>query len=230
MPYPTTARLVACMVVLGLVRPTEPQDLRPLTNLAAAAPGVGLPDGWDLRRPRGVVAPLFAVTEHHALRIEAASAAGFALYQLPSAIEGRGALRWRWRSGTPIAGADLRSRRTDDSPARVMVAFADGRSLFYSWGSTEPRDTAFPSWTSDDRIVIVAATSADADGNWRSVCRDPDADYRRAFGTAPPPIVTVGVSADTEQLDATTWAEVGELAWTAGTPAPCADSPPIREP
>jgi hypothetical protein len=144
-------------------------------------------------------------------------------------------MRWRWRSGASIPGANLRDRRTDDSPIRVIAAFADRRAIFYSWGNREPPGAAFRSWTSDDRLVIVAATAGDADGGWRAACHDPFADYRRAFAEEPPALVAVGVSADTEQLAAATWAEVGEIHWVpspdpARTLDACDRSPADPEP
>lgn len=193
-----------------------------LTNLGRAPAGVGLPDGWVLRQPRGTLPPLFAVTDEGALRVEAADAAGFALFTLEAAITApAGAVRWRWRTGTPIEDADLRDRVRDDSPVRVLVAFADRRTLFYSWGNREAPDAAFRSWTSRSRGVIVTATQADAHGAWIDVCRDPRSDYRRVFRAEAPAIVAVGVSADTEQLHVATWAEVADLIWQ-----PAASPPP----
>ncbi|MGH7548359.1 MAG: DUF3047 domain-containing protein, partial [Gemmatimonadales bacterium] len=58
----------------------------------------------------------------------------------------------------------------------------------------------------------------DADGSWRVQRHNPFADYRRVFGRAPPAIVAVGVSADTEVLHARAEAEVGELEWEADGP------------
>ncbi|MDH5196286.1 MAG: DUF3047 domain-containing protein [Gemmatimonadota bacterium] len=186
----------------------------PLTNLPVAAPGVGLPDDWTLRQTRAAPAPLFAVTAEHALRVEARASAGFALFELAHRLpEAPGVLRWRWRTSTPIPAADLRRQPADDSPARAVVAFADRRTLFYSWGNRDTIGTAFPSWTGRSRIVIVLREATEADGAWRLECRDPFGDYRRAFTREPPPIVAVGMSADTEQLGAATWAEIADLSW-----------------
>ncbi len=189
-----------------------------ITNLAEVPPGPGLPDGWDLRGVRGAPKPRFAVTEDGALRVEGTRAAGFAIFELEDEVGPEtGALTWRWRTDTALEGADLRDRRRDDSPIRLMVAFEDRRMLFYSWGMTELAGEWFESWTGSERIVIVLRNAVDADGAWRSEQRDPFADYRSAFGREPSPIVAVGLVQDTEQLGGKAWAEVGEIAWAPGS-------------
>lgn len=193
--------------------------LQALTNLAVAAPGAGLPANWELRRVRGVDPPSFRVTLEHTLEVAVSNAAGFAAYRLAEPLrpeqQTRGVLSWRWRTATPLPGAALRARATDDSPVRVYVVFADRRMIFYTWGNGEPRDEWFPSWTGGKRLVVVLRGATDADGGWLEERRDPFEDYRRMFARTPPEIVAVGVGADTEQLADSTQAEVGDLRWRA---------------
>jgi hypothetical protein len=188
--------------------------LQALTNLGTAAPGPGLPDGWELRRVRGAPPPAFEVREGQQLRIETTGGAGFALYRLPRPLGvARGALVWDWRTDTPAREANLRQRERDDAPVRVVVVFRDGRVLFYSWGNAEPRGEIFPSWTGPTRVVVVLRGAEDADGSWRSERRDPFADYLGAFQRPPQPIVAVGVSADMDMLGGRSLAEVRGLTW-----------------
>lgn len=197
---------------------TSAQDRVPVTNLRDVAPGVGLPDGWDLRTTRAAAPPLFAVTGDGALRVETRTAAGFAIYQLPERIPPEpGRLVWRWRTAPPIPDADLRDRSRDDSPVRVLVVFADRRMLFYSWSGQDTVVTAFRSWTGRSRGVVPMRSPAAATGEWHTECRDPLIDYARIFDRAPPAIVAVGVSADTDQLAVSTWAEVDRLSWIPGS-------------
>ena len=191
--------------------------LQVLTNLAGAPPGPGLPTGWRLDRPKGTEAAAFRVTAERALRAETNGSAGFATYRLHRALRPEaGVVMWRWRTATPLPGAALHEREHDDSPARVLVAFDDGRMIYYSWGNREPVGDTFRSWTSGARLVVVCRRAADADGSWHLERRDPFADYRRAFNRAPHPIVAVGVAADTDMLHARTVAEVADLVWEAG--------------
>ncbi len=185
-----------------------------LTNLADVAPGPGLPDGWDLRRARGRPTPAYAVTDEAALHVEGAGAVGYAVYELPERLQPEdGAFTWRWRTATPLPDADLRDRRRDDSPVRVLVVFRDRRTLFYTWGAAERPNEWFASWTASSRMVWVLRNASDADGAWREERRDPFADYRTAFGRAPPAIVAVGVVHDTDDLGQPAWADVADLAW-----------------
>lgn len=194
--------------------------LQVLTNLSLAPVGAGLPPGWRLQRTRDAQPPAFSVTAERVLRVEARSAAGFATYRLRTPLRPTprgGSLTWRWRTATPLRGAALRRRATDDSPVRVLVLFENGRMIFYSWGNTEGRGETFLSWTGPTRAVIVLERAEDADGSWHLERRNPFADYRRVFNQAPEAIVAVGVSADSEMLRARAVAEVGDLTWE---PAP----------
>lgn len=185
-----------------------------ITNLADVPPGPGVPDGWELRGVRGAPKPQVAVTADGVLRMEGTGAAGFAVFELDQQIApATGALTWRWRTATPLSGADLRSRTRDDSPARVMVVFDDRRMLFYSWGATNGVGEWFESWTGSDRVVIVLRQAADADGAWHAERRDPFADYRMVFERDAPPIAAVGVVQDTDQLADAAWTEVADIQW-----------------
>lgn len=188
--------------------------LQALTNLSLAPAGPGLPRGWTLQHIKGAPAPVFAVTQAHALRIEADAAAGFASYRLRASLRPQpGTLSWQWRTTTPLRDAALRQRARDDAPARVFLVFADGRMLFYSWGAQEGRGEHFLSWTGAKRGVLVLERADDADGSWHMERRDPFADYRLLFNRAPKAIVAAGVSADTDQLRGRATAEVSELMW-----------------
>ncbi|MDH3458748.1 MAG: DUF3047 domain-containing protein [Gemmatimonadota bacterium] len=186
-----------------------------LTNLADVAPGPGLPDGWDLRRVRGRPAPTYAVTEEAALRVTGAGAVGYAVFELPDRLPPEdGVLTWRWRTATPLPDADLRDRRRDDSPVRVLVVFRDRRTLFYTWGRAERPGEWFASWTGSTRMVWVLRDVTDADGGWCEERRNPFTDYRTAFDRDPPAIVAVGIVQDSDNLGHPASAEVADLSWT----------------
>lgn len=192
--------------------------LQTLTNLNMAPVGVGLPAGWRLAGVKGVEAPTFRVTGSHALRIVAVGQAATVTYRLrtplrPPPSNRAGALTWRWRAETPLRGADLKRRATDDSPVRVIITFQDGRVLAYCWGNREARGESFASWAGRNRMVIVLERAEDADGSWHVERRDPFSDYRHLWNNAPKPIVSVGVTADTDGLRVRAAAEVGDITW-----------------
>ena len=192
-----------------------------LTNLAIVPIGPGLPNGWRLTRMQGVEPPAYRVTSSRALRISATSQGGTATYRLRAAIRppatarasGARGLTWRWRAETPLRGADLKRRVSDDSPIRVLVTFQDGRVIAYSWGNREGRGESFASWAGRNRMVVVLQRAEDADGSWHVERRDPFSDYRRLWNNAPKPIVSVGVQADTDGLKVRAAAEIGDLTW-----------------
>jgi PAS domain-containing protein len=193
--------------------------LQTLTNLNMVPVGAGLPAGWRLVGVQGVQAPTYRVTGSHALRVVGTGQAATATYRLrtplrpPPATTRAGALTWRWRAETPLRGADLKRRATDDSPLRVVITFQDGRTLVYSWGNREGRGESFTSWAGRNRMVIVLERADDADGSWHVERRDPFSDYRRLWNNAPKPIVSVGVTADTDGLKVRAAAEIGDITW-----------------
>ncbi|MEX2157295.1 MAG: DUF3047 domain-containing protein [Gemmatimonadales bacterium] len=190
-----------------------------LTNLTIVPLGPGLPAGWRLSRMQGVEPPAFRVTSSHALRVTATGQGGTATYRLrtplrpPPSTTRSGALTWRWRAETPLRSADLKRRAGDDSPIRVLITFQDGRVIAYSWGNREGRGESFASSAGRNRMVIVLQRADDADGSWHVERRDPFADYRRLWNNAPKPIVSVGVSADTDGLKVRAAAEIGDITW-----------------
>ena len=191
-----------------------------LTNLMIAPAGPGMPSGWKLNRMQGVDPPAFEVTPSHTLRVSAIGQGGTATYRLrspirPSPSVHQGTITWRWRAGTPLRGADLKRRAGDDSPIRVVITFQDGRSIAYSWGNREGRGESFASWAGRNRMVVVLQRAEDADGSWHEERRDPFSDYRRLWNSAPKPIVSIGIAADTDALKTRSAAEVGDLTWHA---------------
>jgi hypothetical protein len=193
--------------------------LQTLTNLNMVPAGVGLPAGWRLAGVQGVQAPTYRVTGSHTLRVVAEGQAATAVFRLrqplrPPASTHPGTLNWRWRAETPLRGADLKRRASDDSPIRVVVTFQDGRVLAYCWGNREGRGESFASWAGRNRMVIVLERAEDADGSWHVESRNPFSDYRRLWNNAPKAIVSVGVNADTDGLKVRAAAEIGDITWT----------------
>lgn len=189
-----------------------------LTNLAIVPVGPGLPSGWRLNRMQGVDPPTYQVSRAHTLGVTTRSQAGTASYRLRSPIRPppssrAGRLTWRWRTGTPLRGADLKRRAGDDSPIRVIITFQDGRTIVYTWGNRESRNESFASWAGRNRMVVVLQRAEDADGSWHVERRDPFSDYRRLWNNAPKPIVSVGVGADTDGLKIRAASEIGDITW-----------------
>ena len=204
---------------------------RPLLGLHRVDPAVGLPASWSIRDVRGAGRPEFEVIREAdgepVLRIISRDDAVFA-YSIrePPLREDGNRLRWRWRTRTPIVGADLRKKSEDDSPLRLFVVFSDrvlnegrflrgGRAIFYTWGNQEPAGSRFPSHVSDQLAIWVLRDAGDATGDWHEEARDPFADYRTFFGDEPPPIRAIGLIPDTDQTEAEAIAELAAVCWGA---------------
>jgi hypothetical protein len=114
--------------------------------------------------------------------------------------------------------ADLRQK--NDSPIRVLVAFAkpdgvldgSGRVILYSFGNTEPDDYQ-PAGDLSNVLQEIRVDGARERGAWRDHTVRPFADYRRIWQRDPPPIVAFGVMQDTDQTGSRAVAELRRLVW-----------------
>lgn len=152
---------------------------------------------------------------------------------------GAGALhrvRFSWRVDEPVEGADLSDRDVADSPVRVVLAFDGDASrlpmrermkaelaaaltgetppyatLMYVWDNHASLEAILPGGRSDRiRKVVVDRGSAHV-GAWRLHERDVVADFRRAFGEEPGPLIGVAFMTDADNTGARARAAYGEL-------------------
>jgi len=156
------------------------------------------------------------------LRLEGTARAAWFYRELAATIpESPGTLAWSWRILTAPSGADLRSKRLDDSPMRVFVVFGgargkfgrSGRIIFYSVGGREPAGYAGPSHAGD-RFHIVRIAGMDDTPRWSDHRVSPFADYRRFWRGDPPPITAIGLMQDSDQTRSTAMAEIRTLTWS----------------
>lgn len=142
-------------------------------------------------------------------------------------------VQFSWWVDAPLAGADLTSAGHGDAPARILFAFAGdharlsarNRMLFdlaeTLSGERPPYATLMyvygPEGVATDQLVvhprtdrvrkIVLDAGAGSARQWRQHRRDLVADFRRAFGEDPGPLVSVAVmtDADNTQQQARAW-------------------------
>ncbi|MFN0160989.1 MAG: DUF3047 domain-containing protein [Burkholderiales bacterium] len=147
-------------------------------------------------------------------------------------------LRWRWKIGALVKGADINSREGDDYPARVYVMFRYdpnrpgigagmrmqyglAKSLYgeypphaglnYVWDGRAPAGTMLPNAYTARAMMFVVESGAARVGEWVSVERDVYADYRRAFREEPPPVAGIAVMTDTDQTGESAVAWYGDI-------------------
>jgi len=145
-------------------------------------------------------------------------------------------VEWRWRVSGLIDGADNHAAATEDSPARVLLAF-DGdksrlpfvdRSLFflaeklsgreqpyallqYIWVNQGPVGAVIPNpYTKRVRMIVVASGPAGV-GRWQAYRRNVVEDFRHAFGEEPGLLTAIGVLTDTDNTGGSVEAWYGDI-------------------
>ncbi len=68
--------------------------------------------------------------------------------------------------------------------------------------------------------MVVASSGKAREGQWVTLSRDVAADYRRAFGTAPPRITGVAVAVDTDNTGESTVTYFGDIRFEAAGSKP----------
>lgn len=152
-------------------------------------------------------------------------------------------LSWRWKVAQGIPDANNADQTKEDSPARIMVAFAGDSSklnlkdriaastaqsasghpfpyalLMYIWGGKVPvGSTTTSSRTS--RIKMIALSADDQGiGKWQSFTRNIVDDYKKAFGEEPGNVTAIEVLTDTDNTGGDAEAFYGDI--TIGPPRP----------
>lgn len=145
-------------------------------------------------------------------------------------------LSWSWKVTRPIAGADTRDRRSEDSPARVMVSFSGNSAslrvgdraagalaeaisghalpyavLMYIWGAkVPPESTTVSALTSRIRMIAVGSDDQGT-GRWQSYRRNLAEDYRRVFGEDPGRVTAIELMTDTDNTGGVAETFYGDL-------------------
>jgi hypothetical protein len=141
-----------------------------------------------------------------------------------------------WWVPRTISEADLGRAESSDSPARVAFAFAGDMSrlsartrmqfqmaemltgelppyatLMYVWSNHAPLETVFTSARTDRVRKIVVESGESHLRRWRSYRRDLSADFHRAFGERPGPLVGIGLMTDADNTGSTAEAWYGDV-------------------
>lgn len=145
-------------------------------------------------------------------------------------------IEWSWRILQPLDQADPRVPALDDSPTRIVISFYGDESsldisekftarmykamtgerlpyaiLMYVWAKDAPVGTVVPSFRTAKIQTIVVENGSSGIGAWREFRRNVLEDYRRAFGSEPGDIVSVGVMTDANQTHDKARAQYGDI-------------------
>ena len=146
---------------------------------------------------------------------------------LKPAITAPSTVSWDWKTQALVPGADSRDKSREDAPLRVLFAFdgdvanlpsaeqsrfkraksLSGREppyavLMYIWSDLVPVDTVITSAHTSQVKMMVIASGASGLGAWQTVNRNLVADYRRAYGADPGPLLGVAAMTDTDNTGA----------------------------
>ncbi|MGF1608238.1 MAG: DUF3047 domain-containing protein [Kiloniellales bacterium] len=183
--------------------------------------------GWQTLSLPDRAPARFALRSDGVIEVETKASVGF-LYRDVEQAGGR--LVWRWRVDKGGPASDLMQRGEDDRPLAVHLWFPEqetsfkdllagffgyprfGRAITYVWAADGSKGKRFanPYLDPGQGMIIVLRDRSDDLGAWHSETVDYAADYRRHFGTAPPPPKFVAISGDSDDLGGMT------LGWVAG--------------
>jgi hypothetical protein len=145
-------------------------------------------------------------------------------------------VQWRWKVANIIERADVSRKESNDSPARVYVAFAYDmrkvgllerlkysvakriysqelplRAISYTWGNRTPKDSIVPmpytAWFSQ----IVLENAGSPTNKWITEERDVYEDYRKAFGEDPTAVTGVAIMTNTDNMGGAATAWYGDI-------------------
>jgi hypothetical protein len=171
-----------------------------------------------------------------ALRVQADNSVSILRQRFGEGLPAVGRLTFSWKVDVLPVEADLRDVQAEDAPVRIVLAFGGDRSLLnprtqrlselsrlltgedlpyatlaYVWSTEEPLETVINN-PRTDRIRKVVVETGDASlGSWRHHDRDVRADFIRAFGEAPGPLLAIALMTDTDNTSSRLQAWYGRL-------------------
>jgi hypothetical protein len=166
------------------------------------------------------------------LRVRAQDAFGTAAITLDREA---GIVSWRWKVDRVLDAARIGTKEGDDFAARVYVSFeippedltwaerarldfarllygdVPAAAICYVWDNAAAPGTALWSpWAERVRIVVLRGGRGEA-GRWMEERRDVAADFRAAFGRAPPRVSGIAAGSDTDQTHEAVTAWFGDF-------------------
>lgn len=226
------------LLLLGLALPALALDSVP-GYFSRMPIGDDFVDGWQLLTLRDTKPTQFRLVEDagvSVVRAHADASGGSLLRAIRWDTAGHPRLQWRWRIDRVVAQGDIHSKGGDDFTARLYVmfdypserlSFADrakltiarwiygeevpAAALCYVWDNHAAVGTRVWNAYTDRVRMIVLRNATSGVGDWADEQRDLVADYREAFGEAPPPVSGIAIAADTDQTGETVTAWFGDI-------------------
>ncbi len=232
---PTTQYIGACaLALLASACAHSPANTKPaarqVTPFSSAKPGDPFPGGWQpllfskFRAPtKFELVDDAGATVAHATSENSSSVMMENLDVDPSQLP---ILTWRWKAPRLVPGANSTSRKTEDAPVRLIIAFdgdkdklsfsdqmtfAETRALLgieppyatleYTWGDGAPKETVIENGWNKRIRLLLARSGAEQLGEWVTETRNIAEDFRRAFGAEPGRILSIGIHCDSDATE-----------------------------
>lgn len=168
------------------------------------------------------------------LRAESRASASAIVYRNPFNVYEYPRLRWKWKVENVYEKGNARTKEGDDYPLRIYVLFEYdpekagilakakhelGKKLFgedlplstllYIWANREDEKGIIANaYTSDAKMIVLQKGKKNLD-RWIVEDRNILDDYRRAFGTDPPAMATLGIMNDSDNTKEASVSYVG---------------------
>lgn len=145
-------------------------------------------------------------------------------------------LSWRWKAPRLVPGANSTSRKTEDTPVRIILAFegdkeklsfsdqmtfAESRALLgtdppyatleYTWGDGAAKESVIKNGWNPRIRLLLAQSGAERVGAWVTENRNIVEDFRRAFGEEPGRIVSIGIHCDSDATETKSEGYFGDI-------------------
>ena len=227
-----TARVFAGACLTALATFAAAQAIAPFSG---AAPGGALPGGWreaSLPHRRAAEVRLVVDEARTVLRVQSDAAFGTAAitFDMEAPV-----LAWRWKIDHVVEGARLGAKDGDHFAARVYVSFeippeeltlaertklkltrlvygdVPSAAICYVWDNRAAKGQQIWSPHAERVRIIVLESGNDQAGRWIEERRDVAADFRAAFGRAPPRMTGIAAGNDTDQTGESVTAWFGDF-------------------
>lgn len=154
----------------------------------------GLPDGWVWKQKDNDKYKPYEIRVENDYRYLAAQDHGESVIlgkKIKWDLQKYPFISFRWRVHQLPAGGDQRFSNTADSAAAIYIIYYKvlgllPRTIKYVWSSTQPVGAAFLREGIGRPWVVVAESSEDNLGEWRTYVFNARSAYRETFGKEPP--------------------------------------------